>query len=354
VQWREDGAIEVSLRKRLETQAIDRLADLEAEMDLHEKQRLLYVAVTRAQDHLLVSAHHAAGRKSFGATLWECSEPHLDVFARRFDRATAPPPTAPGAPGAPVEDGAAVLAARQQWIEQREALLRTRNRDVTISATAVARADAGPDAAGDPGLSGPADEARADLADGTTDEDALEVLRWRRGRAGTALGRAVHSVLELVDFDDEAAVDALVRGAVAVEGVPEREEEVARRVRSVLATDLVRDAAGRRHWRESYVAVPVGEQLLEGYVDLLVETDDGLLVVDYKTDAVRSEADIDERLDHYRLQGACYALAVAGATGRPVTGCAFVFAGERAATVRWIDDLPGAVAEVEARLANAV
>ena len=56
---------------------------------------------------------------------------------------------------------------------------------------------------------------------------------------------------------------------------------------------------------------------LEGYVDLVFRDDDGLVVVDYKTDAVDAETRA-ERVAHYRIQAAAYALAVAEATGEPV------------------------------------
>ena len=64
---------------------------------------------------------------------------------------------------------------------------------------------------------------------------------------------------------------------------------------------------------------------LEGYVDLVYRDDDGLVVVDYKTDAVGDAADLARRMAHYRIQGAAYALAVGDATGEPVVACVFVF-----------------------------
>ncbi len=43
--------------------------------------------------------------------------------------------------------------------------------------------------------------------------------------------------------------------------------------------------AARPHWRETYVGSIVDDVLVEGYVDLLFRDDDGLVIVDYKTDA---------------------------------------------------------------------
>ncbi len=94
------------------------------------------------------------------------------------------------------------------------------------------------------------------------------------------------------------------------------------------------------------MGVPVGERVLEGVVDLLVDGEGGLEVVDYKTDRVESDAEVDRAMVRHRLQGAAYALAVAGATGRPVTRCTFLFLRPRGAVARPVDDLEAATEEV--------
>ena len=51
--------------------------------------------------------------------------------------------------------------------------------------------------------------------------------------------------------------------------------------------------------------------MLEGYVDLLVRTPAGLVIVDYKTDQWSGPADRrPERIDRYRLQLAAYGAAL--------------------------------------------
>ena len=49
------------------------------------------------------------------------------------------------------------------------------------------------------------------------------------------------------------------------------------------------------------------------------------MVVDYKTDAWRDDADLDAKVARYRLQGASYAVALEAATGQPVVACVFLF-----------------------------
>jgi ATP-dependent helicase/nuclease subunit A len=104
------------------------------------------------------------------------------------------------------------------------------------------------------------------------------------------------------------------------------------------------------------VVAPVGDRLIEGYVDLLYEDPDGrLVVVDWKTDRARTEAEIDASLARYRDQGAAYAVALAQATGRPVEKVVFVFcrrdepAVERAITDA---DLAAAITRVRDKLAG--
>jgi ATP-dependent helicase/nuclease subunit A len=99
-----------------------------------------------------------------------------------------------------------------------------------------------------------------------------------------------------------------------------------------------------------YVGVPVGERVLEGFIDLLYETPDGLVVVDYKTDRLNRPEDAPSVVEQYRLQGAAYALATEQALGISVADCTFLFLTPTRAVPASIKDLAGAVAEAEAIL----
>jgi ATP-dependent helicase/nuclease subunit A len=92
----------------------------------------------------------------------------------------------------------------------------------------------------------------------------------------------------------------------------------------------------------------LGDVVVEGFVDLLVETADGLVVVDYKTDGVRSDDELDAAYRRYRLQGAAYALALEEHLGRSVAGVVFLFVTPTGPVERAIDDLAVAVGEVRA------
>jgi ATP-dependent exoDNAse (exonuclease V) beta subunit len=95
--------------------------------------------------------------------------------------------------------------------------------------------------------------------------------------------------------------------------------------RSALASEVVAEAARLRHWREVYVGIPYGDGVLEGYIDLLYRSPDGLVVVDYKTDSWRSELDLEEKVDRYQVQLQAYGRAVVEAAGEAVAGLVLLF-----------------------------
>jgi ATP-dependent helicase/nuclease subunit A len=221
------------------------------------------------------------------------------------------------------------------------------------SATAIAqllsgRLDIEPDAA---------DPDDGDYTDSSDDEidDANRATLRHRGRLRTAIGRAVHATLDAVDLTDppdDAALRRVVEWQCEIEAIGEQADEVAALVRSALASPVVAEAAGSPHHKELFVAAPVGTRVVEGYVDLLIERPDGLVVVDYKTDASTSARHLDEAMARYEHQGAAYAAVLEQVTGRPVVECRFVFCSARGAVERSVADLPAAVERVRSALAE--
>jgi len=119
-------------------------------------------------------------------------------------------------------------------------------------------------------------------------------------------------VLQTVDLTSGAGLADLAAAQAAAEGVLGFEETIVELVRAAIGSPSVEAACAGEYWREAYVAVPVEELTLEGYVDLVFRDagrGDALVVVDYKTDAIRSEPTsragsrtIECRAPHTRLQ----------------------------------------------------
>jgi ATP-dependent exoDNAse (exonuclease V) beta subunit len=343
-----DGsAVQLKAGKEVKTREFDAAQLLDEQLDEHERRRLLYVACTRARDHLVVSLHRVATTGSGDTTKTSAMLLADAAGAAPHQVALSPvlPAVVPG-PSGPVDAEPWAWADRATWAAARaEALTRSR-RAGTVAATTLARRAAE--------LAAPA-PATAEPVDPGLEKDAvdLELPPWQRGRYGTAVGRAVHAVLQTVDLATGAGLAEAARAQAAAEGVLGKEEVIEALARSALASSTVRDAVTLPFWREVYIAAPIGDTLLEGYVDLLYRTPEGLVVVDYKTDHVAGDDDVAAKVARYRLQGAAYARAVTAVTGEPVCRCVFVFCSPEGAREAELADLPAALADVDARLAAA-
>ena len=326
-----------------ETDGYEQVKSREAAMERIERDRLLYVAATRARDHLVASVFHlepkspkphAERHANNQCKAAECVYAICEARPDLWQVAVAPTDLAP-LPAISFPPGTDTAATRDAWEAERKALIAENARMNVVSATSIAKA------------------AGAEFEPGEVkDEQDDDEEPWRRGRAGTSIGRAVHAVLQTIDLATGAGLEATARAQATAEGVADREAEIRELAQSALDSACVREAvAGMRYWREVYIAAPVGETTIEGFIDLLYEGPNGLVVVDYKTDAVRTDAEIDAALGRYRLQGAAYALALSEALSRPVTRCVFVFVRRgRDAEEREIEDLPAAMTEIRARI----
>ncbi len=296
-----------------------------------ERRRLLYVACTRAVDHLVVSLHRKpenvgagtaratsatvlaeAGGAAHGAAPLEDPVPPLEA-------AVADPLELPWSdPDAyAVERARAVAGAARRTATSatRLALLLDEDGGAGRQARSLGAPWAGIDdeqPGGDAGLQ----------KDGVD----LDLPPWQRGRYGTAIGRAVHAVLQDADLATGEDIDGLAAAQCAAEGIFGLEDRVVALSRSALAAPIVaRAAAGAEHWRELFVVVELGGTVLEGYIDLLVRTPDGLVIVDYKTDQWRTRDDrVSDgpaaRIARYRHQLAAYGVALGRLLDEPVTG----------------------------------
>ncbi len=367
VLWGELGERpEIKIPSGGETKGFADLLGPEAENTEPEKERLLYVALTRARDHLVISGYHALKtngdpKPSLGSKVhswaidggkdlvrWLESEAAEDAGAGEPDgEATDRARSVDLAADEPADTSNVVSHA--EWADAHSTRIANGSARSTISATGLAQAVAAGTSANEmpaPDVyGGTADDFdpidQFDGEDGEMSGDELRPRVFKRGRAGTAIGTAVHGVLQFLDLANPSEDDiaALAESQAWSESVPEHLETIRESVRSALSADIVKACTQHRHYKELYVAAPVGSITVEGYVDLLVETPDGLVVVDYKTDSVNSEADVDKKLAHYALQGTAYALAIEAATGMSVVDVQFIFAKPGGPIVRSVVDL---------------
>ena len=377
---KDGGPVGYRMGKDVITEEFEAAVPIDEQMGYDERLRLLYVACTRACDHLVVSLHRVERKNppaknssrtnaeiliaGMGARLEALPDIGGDPEPRPLDPATVP---------APPPDFAT-------WEAERATALAAASRPGAVAATALTD-DGAPDWGVEAEVLVPAaPPVQPSLFDGPTLDPAspaspeaeppapepwdtvdpglqkrprdLDLPPWLKGRYGTAVGRAVHGVLQTIDLATGAGLDDAVAAQCQAEAVPDRADDVRGLVEDALASAVVRAAATHPHWREVYACTPIGDRLLEGYVDLLYRGDDGLVVVDHKTSGSADPDDLDRRVAGYRLQGAAYAVAVGRATGEPVVRVVFLFLTPHGAVERHLGDLPAAMVDVERLVAE--
>ena len=333
---RSEGRVEVGIGpsdNRFGTPGFEDLANREQHLSESEHIRLMYVAATRARDHLVLSLRRPSGKRgsesaagrisdylSESAELWRpvALEHPAEIPQSESEHDSGVPDT-----GAPAEHS---VEARDRWAAERESLFRELGCPASVAATSLGRKKGGEE------------------DDGKEELDTVEPSR--RGRAGTAVGRAVHAVLQAIDLETGDGIADRARAQAAAEGVPSREAEVVRLSRVAVDSDVVKRAvASGRFWREVPVAVATGGGSLHGFIDLLFDEGNGLVVVDYKTDSI-SASEALEAVQRYRLQGGAYAHAIEQLTGKPVKEVVFLYLQPRREAR--LEDLPQAMQDAQA------
>ncbi len=388
VAFDSDGAPVVRMRSGVESQNYEAWKSEDTQMDAAERLRLLYVACTRACDHLVVSLYRKdpgeSGNKQNTAA-WALADAGAaqtavlgaDAQDGGFKPTAGNANLNASSDTTPSEIKRAELPERDEWFQQLQSSLKAASRPLALSASGLARAVGLADDAADSGDFDSADDAAdednsegamSSPGDTSGDSDASldhtdpglhkdpgdeDANPWSKGRYGTAIGRAVHGVLQDVDLSTGQGLEVLADRQAAAEGVSGRSRIVTDLARAALNTAVAREAAESQHWRELFVAASFGGRVLEGYIDLVYRGNEGLVVVDWKTDAVTDDSSIAAKVARYRLQGAAYAAALQAVTGESVARMVFVFMNSSNAEVieAELEDLKTAVAEAEATVA---
>jgi ATP-dependent exoDNAse (exonuclease V) beta subunit len=350
------GGVGYRFGKAVTTDEFEDWKPIDEQMAFDERVRLLYVACTRAKDHLVLSLQRKArskapdpARRTNAELLLDGCGPLLDdlpdAVAAEVEVVAVEPATPPSAP-----------APFAEWRAELDAALATASRPTTVAATALT-AEGTPDVAADedPGpVTEPEPEPEPSEAGLQKRPRDLDLPPWLKGRYGTAVGRAVHGTLQTIDLADPTGLSGAVAAQCEAEAIPDRTPEVEALVRMALASPVVAAATAGPHWREVYACTPTpGGRLLEGYIDLLYRTPAGLVIVDYKTAATDDPAELARRVSGYRLQGGAYALAVRQTTGEAIARVCFAFLTPAGPVELDLTDVEAAIAEVEALVSTS-
>jgi ATP-dependent helicase/nuclease subunit A len=275
-----------------------------------EDVRVMYVAATRARDHLLISRHRGTSGKPLAAEI----ERHLEGHEHLWREWSQPPVTR-----RPVVQPAGkpdTVAEKEQWTVKRAAIVAEASRTGYTTPTALKP------------QRGEGEALPKEPSESLDDEPG------RSGRGATEIGRAVHAVLQHIDLTNwvDADLTDLATRMAEEHGVSDEAKQVAELSMAALVTGTRARATAAAErgeaWREVSVAAPLegGEGDLEGQIDLLFREKDGsLTVVDYKTDRLAGR-DRADAATPYLLQMGGYAWCVERVTGMPVERAVLLFA----------------------------
>ena len=333
-----------------------------------EELRLLYVAMTRAQEKLIMSCALTRGWRDLekllpfaGApvepqALLDCASPAQWVLLPAMARPEAeellggifPPPVAPGTEFGPPwsiqwVDGAPFASevrqrSRGEEAEEQEGAEREllevfswrypHSGDVTLPSKLTATQLKGRDLDEETAQEAPKPPAPLHF-------DRPRFAVEKLGLTPTQRGIALHLVMQYIDFDRCDRIEGVreeIERLVNQKYITQEQAEAVEpeKVYSFFASELgeqVRTApALRREFKFSILAqaqryypqAGEGEQvLLQGVVDCYFEAEEGITVVDFKTDHVFGAA-LRERAKEYAPQLGAYGEALAEITGKPV------------------------------------
>lgn len=271
-----------------------------------EQTRVMYVALTRARDHLIISM---AGERIALTQKGETRKrpPYSELLYAALPREDADVTETPAAPAPITLPGRALMPPLEPEWSDRLNDLRQRSRTAWVTSPS---ADAS-QALGLPG-STPSDptEPVASTPDGNV----------RHARTdGTALGTAVHRALDLLIHEYRPSsdrIDTVCSLLAEEEGATSDLSSIRGMVRAALDSEtLLAARASNRFWSEMYIAAPVdfnGIRVVDGLIDLAYQDGDVIHIIDYKTDAAIGE----HNLPHYQAQLAAYVEMVRRATGQ--------------------------------------
>jgi len=363
--WNDQNQMGFFLRKNQRTKVYEDFEEENKKRELDEAIRMLYVACTRARDHLVVSLHRKDQDK-------EKPFEELSIQGDFLARASPECPTVSPAsyncdlnmhqyvaidleelPEAVEVLGSETLASSQavpstgeldfeKWAAEIERIQAKSQQQRIWSSSRVAQTH-------EP------TEVHKEIAELETKAIDWEAPRDSSiGRSATKVGSAVHAVLQtfnlrsLADGDEEQISEALSHLAnvqAEANGIHNRtgKAEIKELAESALKSDCVQ-AASRADsiWKEVYLSAVLEfdsgssdatgavratkEMLLDGCIDLAYRDADGyFVIVDYKTDNSTSLDLFTQKLSRYRIQVAAYALAVEKTTGEKVSSCVLLF-----------------------------
>jgi ATP-dependent helicase/nuclease subunit A len=311
---------------------------LEADADLRiraEARRLLYVALTRARQKLIVSWYRKKGVKKNGDPIdaltrsvlgpmafAESSDWIGSRFVERIAANSAEPEAAADSSSASRASAASAARFVPIDIEGERSGIERRRMDVKRTASRPLQR-AGEEAhAPEAELFSPEDSASIDRPARAEHADRADLTRSRALEVGVAVHASMETLLRPETGSRRPSAEAVTRAIrkAASDLLPEQLSEVTRLVGRLMNDPVFGQAlAAPRRFVELPLLFRDGEgadaPLVEGKIDLLIEEEDGFTIVDWKTDRLDQPAGRLRCEELYAPQLAAYERGLRAALG---------------------------------------
>lgn len=279
-----------------------------------EANRLLYVAMTRARDHLIVSSIHIQSNSrstslknalesmsstdSAGNLLFETVD-HTSTENEPLPETIS---TLTGYSSFDIDYSVAIASSLKRHVVSPSS-------DAAVEMTVLSSAKA----------------EKLELgSESEVDDNSYSDSRNASGislahRDGRPFGRALHGVMDLImkhgEVPDEETLQTFLWQLAEQENILDDLAKLSKKIHMLLKSEIVLEAlSAEQRWPELHLAIadPTDEiRLAEGFADLVYKTAEGYVLVDYKTD---KEIGIDS-LMHYEQQLGAYGLILEQITG---------------------------------------
>lgn len=285
---------------------------LDAEQSQAEESRLLYVAATRARERLIVSGHLSQLRGTWSAAGWMKQLLELlGLEAKALALATG-------------QEDQIKLKGGQHVRAWTDPAVQQRRWDQAGSFTAW------PDSR-EPPLYRVVLVPPREATDPELDEEPERT--WRATGSGrhapaVAVGRIVHAAIQRSAMPGGMGYERFMENEAFRAGLVDERQ---RRAAIQESTEMLRRLAAHPLWEEisaaegaqheiPFTAFDAAGQVQSGQIDLLLRGRDGWRIVDFKTDALRSSADLETAVARHREQVERYVRSAARILGEQPRG----------------------------------
>lgn len=286
-------------RKSEELELADRAA---------EQARVLYVAATRAKDHLVVSnladVPTTGKIQSWSGLYFEAVAATVEAgFANRFDEYVEPT-SEPKLTSQP-----AFSAESPDWIAQLPEL-RAKAKVKNLLTPSSLGSKSSTDGLGE------SIELVNDTFKGVTDYQGDDIEGADVAKLGNAFHQVMERAIERRVKEIDPALTLALRSALVEYGVPEHEERLVKMISSVFKHEIMERiyAADKVMPELSISEINENGVLVEGFADLVIQEGDALVVLDYKTNLELSQ----DKVAAYAKQLDAYSQIIQRASGLTV------------------------------------